>query len=157
MPTWEKFDREVIEKTHDKIFFYRDLYEGKHSEIFPRAKNLIDKGEITDNIMYGTHYAQNVQTPYIVANISKLIPEIPAMLVSRSIGQIKSSLFADGIQETNTDTDDLIDTPDNEGVLNTQQELIKQIVDNSRLEFEHWGNVVQQQVDGGLVGVPWLD
>src|SRR5699024_3702125 len=38
-----------------------------------------------------------------------------------------------------------------------QQELIKQIVSNSILEFEHWGNIVQQQVDGGLAGVPWLD
>src|SRR5699024_2946861 len=22
---------------------------------------------------------------------------------------------------------------------------------------EHWGNILQQQLDGGLVGVPWLD
>lgn len=165
MPTWEKFDKETIEKTHDKLFFYRDLYEGKHSEIFPRAKELIEKGEITDNIMYGAHYAQNVQTPYIVANISKLIPEIPAMLVSRSIGDIKSSLFTESTQNLDVDTDDatddaadpLIDSPDNEEVANMQQKLIKQICDNSKLEFEHWGNIVQQQVDGGLVGVPWLD
>lgn len=107
--------------------------------------------------MYGAQYAKNVQTPYIVANISKLIPEIPAMLVSRSIGDIKSSYFDDIPQTSNADTDDLIDNPDGQQALHPQQELIKQIVDNSRLEFEHWGNIVQQQVDGGLVGVPWLD
>src|SRR5699024_9122585 len=101
MPSWEKFDASVIEKRHGKIFYYLDLYEGKHSEIFPRAKNLIEKGEIVDNIMHGAQQAQNVQTPYIVANICKLIPEIPAMLVSRSIGNIQSSLSPDDFQAEN--------------------------------------------------------
>ncbi len=161
MPNWEKFDADVIKKTHGDIFYYRDLYEGKHSEIFPRAKNLIEQGEITDNIMYGTHHARNVQTPYIVANLCKLIPEIPAMLVSRSIGNIVSSLSVDDFQaeEINADTDEIVDEPRDEisRIINVQQEVIDQITKNSNLTFEHWGNILQQQLDGGLVGVPWLD
>ncbi|MEI3607075.1 hypothetical protein SPD48_15360 [Pseudogracilibacillus sp. SE30717A] len=161
MPNWEKFDASVIEKTHGSIFYYRDLYEGKHAEIFPRAKHLIEKGEITDNIMYGTQHAQNVQTPYIVANICKLIPEIPAMLVSRSIGNIVSSLSVDDFQteEINENTDEIVDEPRDEvsKIIHVQQEIINQIQKNSNLAFEHWGNILQQQLDGGLVGVPWLD
>lgn len=161
MPNWEKFDAEVIKKTHGDIFYYRDLYEGKHSEIFPRAKELIEKGEITDNIMYGTQRAQNVQTPYIVANVCKLIPEIPAMLVSRSIGNIVSSLSVDDFQadEINENTDEIVDEPRDEvsKIIHVQQEIIDQIQKNSNLAFEHWGNILQQQLDGGLVGVPWND
>lgn len=161
MPNWTKFDADVIKKTHGDIFYYRDLYEGKHSEIFPRAKHLIEKGEITDNIMYGSQQAQNVQTPYIVANICKLIPEIPAMLVSRSIGNIQSSLSPDDFQaeEINEETDEIVDEPRDEisDIIHVQQEIIDQIQKNSKLKFEHWGNILQQQLDGGLVGVPWLD
>lgn len=161
MPNWEKFDAEVIKQTHGNIFYYRDLYEGKHSEIFPRAIDLIAKGEITDNIMYGAQQAQNVQTPYIVANLCKLIPEIPAMLVSRSIGNIQSSLSPDDFQaeEINEETDEIVDNPRDEitEMINVQQEIIDQIEKNSNLTFEHWGNILQQQLDGGLVGVPWKD
>ncbi len=161
MPNWDKFDADVIKKVHGDIFYYRDLYEGKHSEIFPRAKELIEKGEITDNIMYGTQRAQNVQTPYIVANMCKLIPEIPAMLVSRSIGNIQSSLSPDDFQaeEINADTDEIVDEPRDEvsRIINVQQEIIDQIQKNSNLALEHWGNILQQQLDGGLVGVPWND
>ncbi|RHW33529.1 hypothetical protein [Oceanobacillus profundus] len=161
MPSWTKFDASVIEKTHGNIFYYRSLYEGKHSEIFPRAKELIAKGEIIDNIMYGTERAKNVQTPYLVANICKLIPEIPAMLVSRSIGNIQSSLSPDDFQteNINQETDELVDEPRDEvsRIIHVQQEIINQIQKNSNLAFEHWGNILQQQVDGGLVGVPWND
>jgi len=158
---WSKFDGSVIEETHGSIFYYRDLYEGKHAQIFPRAKHLIEQGEITDNIMYGSRQAQNVQTPYIVANICKLIPEIPAMLVSRSIGNIQSSLSQDDFQaeKINADTDEIVDEPRDEAsdIIHVQQEIIDQIEKNSKLKFEHWGNILQQQLDGGLVGVPWLD
>ncbi|WP_068672288.1 hypothetical protein [Oceanobacillus sp. Castelsardo] len=161
MPNWTKFDASVIEKTHGNIFYYRKLYEGEHSEIFPRAKELIEKGEIVDNIMYGTQRAQNVKTPYLVANICKLIPEIPAMLVSRSIGNIQSSLSPDDFQAENINsyTDEIVDEPrdDVSEIIHVQQEIINQIQKNSNLAFEHWGNILQQQLDGGLVGVPWLD
>ncbi|MCP3026613.1 hypothetical protein [Halobacillus sp. A5] len=152
---WTKWDKSVIEKSHDKVFYYRDLYEGKHSTIFSRAKDLIDKGEIVDNILEGALKAQNVQTPYIVANISKLIPEIPAMLVTRSIGRITSSRKSE--EPAGKKTDEQLDAPENETIEDPQQKIIEQVEKNTMLEFEHWSNVVQQQVDGGLVGVPWND
>ncbi|WP_339233837.1 hypothetical protein [Oceanobacillus sp. FSL W7-1281] len=150
---WKEFNNETVTKTHGKVHFYRDLYEGNHSQLFSRAKRLIEKGEITDEIIYGTHESQNVQTPYIIANVSKLIPEIPAMLVSRSIGNIQTSLSSDDYDSE----DDTRAEDENYENLTTQQEAIRDIESNSHLEFEHWGNIVQQQVDGGLVGVPWLD
>lgn len=150
---WTKFDEEVIKKTHGKIYFYRDLYEGNHANLFSRAKDLIEKGEIVDEIIFGTQKSQNVKTPYIIANISKLIPEIPAMLVSRSIGNIQTSISS---EEYDIPEDDRPED-ENYDLLTTQQEVIRDIESNSHLEFEHWGNIVQQQVDGGLVGVPWLD
>lgn len=160
---WNQFDDSVIQKTHGDIRFYRDLYEGNHSKLFSRAANLIEKGEIVDNLTEGPVKAANVQTPYIIANTSKIIAEIPAMFISRSIGTITTSLKADPeqIEELTEETEDLIDGPKDETVngevLDAQQELIRQIVLNSNLAHEHWGNIVQQQVDGGLVGVPWLD
>ncbi|GIO25110.1 hypothetical protein [Oceanobacillus sp. J11TS1] len=150
---WKEFNEKVVKNTHGDIYFYRDLYEGNHSKLFSRAKRLIEKGEIVDEIIYGTRESQNVQTPYIVANVSKLIPEIPAMLVSRSIGNIQTSLSSDEYDST----EDNRAEDENYDNLTTQKEAIRDIVSNSHLEFEHWGNIVQQQVDGGLVGVPWLD
>lgn len=158
---WKKFDADIIKGIHGDIYYYRDLYEGKHSEIFPRAKHLIEQGEITDNIMYGSHKAQNIQTPYIVANVCKLIPEIPATLVSRSIGKIESSLSVDEeqLENINFETEEEIEQPvtNESDVVHVQQDIIDQIQKNSKLKFEHWGNVMQQQLDGGLVGVPWKD
>lgn len=159
---WEEWNQKAVENVHGKVYFYRDLYEGKHSELFQRAKNLIDKGEIVDNIVEGRQKAINVQTPYIIANISKLIPEIPAMFVARSIGQINSSISSTEEQneDANEETDEIIEGgqgAENADIDNLQQELIDQIEKNSKLTLKHWTNVVQHQIDGGLVGVPWND
>lgn len=159
---WKQFDRNMIEKTHGRLYFYRDLYEGNHSQLFSRAKDLIAKGEIVDSITEGPVQAQNVQTPYVIANVSKLIPEIPAMLVSRSIGRLGTSLKKDAeqIAAVNAVTDGLIDEGEGEAnteILDVQQELIRQIELNSNLQHEHYTNILQHQLDGGLVGVPWLD
>ncbi|MFD2924179.1 hypothetical protein [Halobacillus naozhouensis] len=152
---WTKWNNDIIEKSHGKVYFFRDLYEGEHSKIFTRAQDLIRKGEIIDNIVEGARKAQNVQTPYITANISKLIPEIPAMLVSRSIGSINST--QENEEKANQETEDEIDNPESADIIDPQQQMIEQIEKNSTLQFEHWSNIVQQQVDGGLVGVPWKD
>jgi hypothetical protein len=159
---WKEWNQKIVEDVHGHVYFYRDLYEGKHFQLFQRAKQLIEKGEIIDNIVEGRHKAKNVQTPYIIANISKLIPEVPAMFVARSIGKINSSINSTEEQneEANEDTEDIIEGGQgaaNVEIDNLQQELIDQIEKNSRLKFKHWSNIVQHQVDGGLVGVPWLD
>lgn len=159
---WKQFDRSTIEKTHGRLYFYRDLYEGNHSALFSRARDLIKKGEIVDNLLEGPVQAQNVQTPYVIANVSKLIPEIPAMLVSRSIGRLGTSLKKDSAQiaAVNESTDGLIDEGQgdaNTEILDVQQELLRQIELNSNLQHEHYTNILQHQLDGGIVGVPWID
>lgn len=160
---WSKWDESVVRNTHGNLYYYRDLYDGKHATLFPRAQKLIEEGDIVDVITSGAANAANVQTPYIVANVAKLIPEIPATLVARSLGPMTSSLRNDEErnQDASDETGDLIDGPDkgeyNSEIDDLQNELIRQIELNSNLQFEHWGNIVQHQVDGGLVGVPWLD
>lgn len=161
--SYKKFDEKFIEEKHGRLYFYRKLYQGKHSEVFERAAKLIDEGEIIDNLLNKSPETMYNKTPYIVANIVKLIIDVPAMLVSRSIGKIDSSLSQDDLQtqQVNQETDDAIAGPDdntvNGTILDVQRELIKQIVEDSKLTQKHWGNVMMQQLDGGLVGVPWED
>ncbi|WP_263708043.1 hypothetical protein [Shouchella tritolerans] len=163
LPAWDKFDKKVIEAYHGQIDKYRKLYEGEHVDLFPRAQRLIQQGEITDAIKDGNYVAQQVQTPYLVANVSKLIPEIPAVFVSRSLGKVTTSFMRnpDALKQVSSDTDNMIEgTKDdsfNAEIIDLQQELIEQIEKNSNLRMEHMPNIVQQQVDGGLVGCVWLD
>ena len=137
---WEKWNDGVVKTKHGDIYFYRNLYEGKHSEVFPRAEQLIKEGEIVDNIYDGRTKAR-MRTPYLVANFCKLICEVPADMVSRAIGEI-----------TPSGLDDL-----EPGLGEEYEELLNNIVELSNLEREHWTNILQQQLDGGLVGVPWKD
>ncbi|WP_433912354.1 hypothetical protein [Staphylococcus sp. LKG3-3] len=89
---WLSFGRETIKAIHGDMYYYRDLYDGKHHEIFPRAQHLIKRGEIVD--VYADDRSgtpTNIRTPYIMLNISKIIADIPSMFVSRSIGQFKTN------------------------------------------------------------------
>lgn len=69
---WTTWNKEVVEKKHDKVWFYRKLYNGEHADLFGRAKDLIEKGEIVGSIIDGKQQTLNVQAPYIIANVSKL-------------------------------------------------------------------------------------
>lgn len=190
---WQVFGRETIVDIHGDMYYYRDLYEGNHHNLFPRAKNLIKRGEIID--VYadkdGNPSAKNIRTPYIMLNVAKMIVDVPAMFVSRSIGQIKTNHSATSIgqqemnndnnntdnaqQQNNNNTTNTIqnnenaqnstqnnadntiyekaDTNDfNAEVQDPQQATIDQILRNSRLN--HYMNITQLQVDGGIIGVP---
>lgn len=139
---WSKWNSEIIESTHGRIEFYRDLYEGRHTKIFPRAKQLIESGEVLEVLENGLRTALKNQPPYIMANVSKLVVDIPAMLVSRAMGK-----------PTVTDEQTLtIETADGTDTM-TLSDILDDIHSRSRLSFEHWTNIVQQQMDGGLVGV----
>lgn len=141
---WEKWSEKEVKDVHGDIFYYRDLYEGEHANLFPRAKRLIEEGEVVDSLMHGKHVASQVQTPYIIANVSRLIPEIPAMLVARAVGSAK-------VVKDQTLVEEELDEND-EKVKIKKSEIIKKIEDKSRLRFEHWTNLVQHQIDGGIVG-----
>lgn len=160
---WNRFTDKLTKKYHGDIHFYRRMYEGEHAEIFPRAIALVKEGEIVDSMQHGIVTGKQVQVPYMVANISKVIVDIPALFVSGSIGEVKSSLPNDELQNesVNEKSDGLIDGTNDETVNGKiesfQQELIDQISHNSDLVSEHKSNIVQLQVDGGILGVPWKD
>lgn len=189
---WQTFGKDVIVDIHGDMYYYRNLYEGNHHEIFPRAINLINRGEIVD--VYADdkiNSPKNVRTPYIMLNVSKIIVDVPSMFVSRSIGQVKTNHTvnsigqeemkgtennADNAQATennfetnNTDDEtnvenstqnngesDLFETTDtndfNAVAQDPQQATIDQIIQNSKLN--HYMNITQLQVDGGIVAVP---
>lgn len=155
-----RFDESKIKELHGDMYTYRKLYKGDHAEIFERAKELIEKGEVIDYLQNGVKRGNNVKTPYLVYNISKIICDTPAMLISRSIGEVLTNhkyQEATDEESTSEETEMLEGTQDgsiNEEVIDLQQETLTQIVTNSKLKRKHKSNIVQQQVDGGIVGVP---
>lgn len=171
---WKHFDKQTIVEVHGDMYYYRDLYEGNHHELFPRAQHLIQQGEIID--VYSTKdemVNKNVRTPYLMANISKMIVDVPTTFATRSIGQVKTNHPPESLAQQNMDgetsdnikiwsndfTDEDVEliegteTDDfNGNVIDLQQETIDQILKNSRIN--HTMNVNQLQIDGGLVAVP---
>lgn len=174
---WLQFDRKTIVDVHGDMYYYRDLYDGNHHEIFPRAIHLIKRGEIID--VYATdkeNTPRNIRTPYIMLNICKVITDVPSMLVARSIGQAKTNHNPESIaqqemevqqriddnntseQEAGTDDGsaqlyEATDTNDYNGEsIDPQQSVIDQIVRNSNIS--HTMNITQLQVDGGIVAAP---
>lgn len=164
IPEWETWNEEVVKEIHGDVYIHRKLYKGgnNHIELSPRIKGLIDSNEAYNPYKPDQEIPANVKTPILVANVSKLIAEVPAMFVSRSIGDVKTSIESTEEQnETKGAADDMIEGPDgdvvNDSIEDLQQEIINQISKNSKLKFSHWQNIVQHQVDGGLVGVPFDD
>src|SRR5699024_11420217 len=58
------------------------------SDVCSSDLDLINRGEIIDFLEHGEQVATNVRTPYLIANISKIICDVPALLISRSIGDV---------------------------------------------------------------------
>lgn len=122
---WTKFGRETIKDIHGDMYYYRNLYEGKHHKLFPRAKALIERGEIIDvyaDDEIGSN--KNVRTPYLMLNVGKMIADIPSMFVARSIGQVKTNYSSDTlaqqemIEEENNNLDN---TASNNEINNTNE------------------------------------
>src|SRR5690606_6338696 len=161
MIDWTEWNNMVVKDVHGDIFNYRKLYDGDHIELFPRAKQLVEENEAYDADDVDGKVSVNVKTPYIISNLAKPNREIPATYVSRSIGEVKSSLPFNERTEEEGAANNLINGPEGDVINNRvddlQQETIKQITKNSRLQFKHWQNIVQHQVDGGIVGVPIMD
>lgn len=172
---WIEFHKGIITEVHGDMYYFRDLYEGKHHEIFPRAKHLIEQGEIID--VYGAKdemINRNVRTPYMMLNISKMIVDIPTTFAARAIGKVKTNHPPESLAQQNMEgdatdinvgTNDLnaddmqliegTETDDFNGeVVDLQQETIDQILKNSKIN--HTMNLNQLQIDGGLVAVPSL-
>ncbi|MCD8872727.1 hypothetical protein K2V74_00150 [Mammaliicoccus sciuri] len=160
MADLKSFTQEEITETHGDMFLYRDLYDGRHSKLFDRAKALIEQGEIIDRIEYGDVKAQNVQTPYIVVNISKMIVDIPTLFITRSMGKLQTNYPINEIEDDedfNTEDNHIEGTQDdslNGELFDLQQETLDQIEVNSNFNKHHGMNIKQWQIDGGIVAVP---
>lgn len=160
MAELKSFTQEEITETHGEMFLYRDLYDGRHSKLFDRAKALIEQGEIIDRIEYGDVKAQNVQTPYIVVNISKMIVDIPTLFITRSMGKLQTNYPINEIEDDedfNTEDNHIEGTQDdslNGELFDLQQETLDQIEVNSNFNKHHGMNIKQWQIDGGIVAVP---
>ena len=160
MAELKSFTQEEITETHGDMFLYRDLYDGRHSKLFDRAKALIEQGEIIDRIEYGDVKAQNVQTPYIVVNISKMIVDIPTLFITRSMGKLQTNYPINEIEDDedfNTEDNHIEGTKDdslNGELFDLQQETLDQIEVNSNFSKHHGMNIKQWQIDGGIVAVP---
>lgn len=157
MINWKEWTKQTIASMHGDIYLYRDIYKGKHAKHFERAKQLIQSGEIIEHgndKVLGPGVPTNIRTPYIVMNISKLIVDTPAILISRSIGKISSSIPSDEEQNdaATTEAEELVDG--HGSFDDVQNETIRQIEKNSKLALKHKRNIVQHQLDGGIVGVP---
>ncbi|MDT0710165.1 hypothetical protein RM614_03370 [Mammaliicoccus sciuri] len=160
MAELKSFTQKEITETHGDMFLYRDLYDGRHSKLFDRAKALIEQGEIIDRIEYGDVKAQNVQTPYIVVNISKMIVDIPTLFITRSMGKLQTNYPINEIEDDedfNTEDNHIEGTQDdslNGELFDLQQETLDQIEVNSNFNKHHGMNIKQWQIDGGIVAVP---
>lgn len=158
MQEWKKFNKETITNVHGDMYYYRQLYNGEHAKIFPRAKNLIEKGEIIDVLEYGQAKALNVRTPYQMLNICKMVVDVPSIFASRSIQDIKTNHPADEeiTNKVNTENaehiEGTVDGTYNSEVIDLQQETIDQIIKNSNID--HKMNMTQLQIDGGIVSAP---
>lgn len=139
MKDWTKWDKSIVKNAHGNVYYYRSLYSGDHAKLFPRAVNLAKNGEVVSELVQLEQGLTNKGSgvPYIVANVSKLIPEIPAMLVSRSIGRAYPAN----------------DIKYDESTQKLQTEVLLEIEEDSNLVFEHYTNILQHQIDGGLVGI----
>lgn len=161
LPEWKEWNDDIITKYHGDVRYYRNLYYGKHGELFPRAKDLITNGEITDNIERGLDKNPdgNIKTPYVIANACKIICKIPATMVSRAMGNM--SLTEDqefeNVDKLPTDLD-----PSGEGETGDNKLYLSDILEDIEAASgfkrgTHYSNILQHQIDGGLVGIPEMD
>jgi hypothetical protein len=150
---WTKWTDKTIHKKHGHIKLYRALYDGDHAELSERARTLIEKGEITDQIIKGRAMASQIKTPYMVANVCKPIIDVPAMLVSLSVGQVTTSTSEDDFAGLDVPVDP--ETGDPIDPLDNQKEMVEGIARRSNLKLEHKVNITHHQMDGGIVGVPF--
>lgn len=114
------------------MIYFRNLYEGNHAEIFPRAQTLVKTERHLTFKPSGTRrkrYVPRTTTTanqYVVVNFASLVAEVPADLINRAIGNISA------------DTEDKT----------VELDFITAVVDASKPSEKIWAAVTQHQVDG---------
>ncbi|MCM3573293.1 hypothetical protein M3172_08805 [Mesobacillus subterraneus] len=135
----EKFPPPPFDTEVDEMLYFRDLYEGNHENIFPRAQQLAEQSpQVTKpkisrqrkKYYRGLAVKDNklAQYHYVIVNFAAVIAELPADLINRSLGNISA------------------DTEKEQALL----EFVSGIVKRSKLQQKIWPAIVQHQVDGGV-------
>ncbi|MDW0113775.1 phage portal protein [Sporosarcina saromensis] len=133
-----KFPPAPFDVDYENMHYYRDLYEGNHKEIFPRAQQIVEQSQQSARtrlrnadrrqIVRKKSKAETTLNNYVVVNFSSAIAELPADLINRSLGNISAD------EEKDKDYLDFVTMVSR--VSNTKSAL--------------WAAIVQHQVDGGV-------
>ncbi len=128
----KKFPPPPFDKEMELMRYYRALYDGDHADIFPRAKTVgTDRRMKWRRKSYKeweqTHETIQSNHPYIVANFSCLVAEVPADLLNRALGNVSADI--------------------EEG---EELEFVASVVSASKVNDKIWAAVTQQQVDGTI-------
>ncbi|QSF42670.1 hypothetical protein [Paenibacillus tianjinensis] len=121
------YDTEV-----EDMKYYRDLYNGDHDLIFPRARSiqttervirrsrpgLIRRGMSADIKITSEHQ-------YVVVNFASLVAEVPADLINRALGNVSADVES-----------------------GPELEFVSSVVTASKPNDKIWAAVTQHQVDG---------
>lgn len=151
-----RFNEDDIAKVHGPIQMWRALYDGRHYEVFPRAKQLIRQGEIIGAINYGSMDSRDMKVPYVMANISKMIVDVPSMFINRSLGKVETTKEKEfeKFKVGNDEEENAEKIEQMKALKDKQQEVLDEIVDNTNLVKWNSMNLKQWQIDGGIVAVP---
>jgi hypothetical protein len=164
--TLKRYDENALKEAHGDYEGFRKLYKGQHHELFQRAQDLLEQGELFTGRAKSKYpkNSTNVKTPYLAVNVSKVIVDTPVMLINNSLGKIISA-YSDEVNPEKVDEEEarrvyanqLEDLEEAEGEINKavgniQQKQIDQITDNS--DIDHQKLLTQLHIDGGIVGVP---
>lgn len=137
--TKQKFPPEPFDEDYEFMHYYRDLYEGNHKDIFPRATQIATQGTTSQyklkraNYRYSKSLKARIesQTPtghYVVVNLSSAIAELPADLINRALGNISA------------------DEEDDKQYI----DFIALVAQRSKVKSKLWAAIVQHQVDGAV-------
>jgi hypothetical protein len=135
----EKFPPPPFDEEVEQMLYYRDLYEGNHENIFPRAQQLAEQSQQISKPKVSRarrRYYRGLTTKntglaqyhYVVVNFASVIAELPADLINRALGNISA------------------DTEKEQSLL----DFVSGIVKRSKLQQKIWPAIVQHQVDGGV-------
>lgn len=133
----ENFPPKDFLEDYEHMQYYRDLYEGNHKDIFPRANELASSESVNVKLKKTDYrYMRKLRakktvdraTHYVMVNLSSSIAELPADLINRSLGNISAD------EEVNTELLTFITAVDKAS--GTKSKL--------------WAAIVQHQVDGAV-------
>lgn len=131
----QKFPPSPFDVEFEQIYYFRDLYDGNHENIFPRAAELAKETQVTRYLKRPrkAYLRKKIEEKaamhhYVVVNFSSVVAELPADLINRSLGNISADTEKD----------------------NNLLDFVQAVTKTSKINQNIWSSVVQHQVDGGV-------